>query len=105
MLGGRSSKNSVQSAMMISQESSKEINHKYYTISCFLSRYSIRALQKMSPAALDSISSVLILKFWERTQRMMEVYWQGNSYGTPDFFARAKRVYKSHRCICEAVYN
>lgn len=64
--------------------------------------YSITALRKTIPAALNSISASLILKYWEKTSRMMQVYRQGFLYGTPEFFARAKRVYKSHRRVSEA---
>jgi hypothetical protein len=63
------------------------------------SGYSIKALRTTIPLALASVSQSLILKFWKRTERMIQVYREGFAYGTSEFVSRVKRVYQSPPCF------
>jgi hypothetical protein len=67
--------------------------------------YSIKALRTTIPLALTSVSPSLILKFWKRTERMIQVYREGFAYGTSEFVNRVKRIYHSHRRVSDAVQD
>ena len=63
--------------------------------------YSIKGLRQTIPDALDSVSPSLICKYLMKTERMMDAYREGMAYGTTEFTARMKHVYKSHRRMPE----
>jgi hypothetical protein len=54
--------------------------------------FSIKALRKTIPLALQSVSNSLILKFWNRTERMMRVYCEGIQFGIVEFIQKVKHV-------------
>ncbi|RPA90984.1 hypothetical protein L873DRAFT_1715842, partial [Choiromyces venosus 120613-1] len=57
--------------------------------------YSIEALCDILPIALDSVMPQLIGKYYCKTQRILQAYYDGIVYGSEDF----KQVYKSHRRV------
>ena len=65
--------------------------------------YSIKTLRPLIPEALDSISDLLISKFAQRAERIMETYRHGIAYGTPEFQISVKHKYQSHRCVSNII--
>ena len=68
--------------------------------------YSFTSLRTTIPAALQSVPSTTIWRFFQKTERMMEYYRQGIQYGSQDFkdheceYKKLKtHVYKSHRRV------
>ena len=68
--------------------------------------YSFPSLRITVPAALQSVSSTTIWRFFKKTERMMDYYQRGIQYGSEEFAKREqehkelkKHVYKSHRRV------
>ena len=55
--------------------------------------YSLKALKKIVPAALDSVSAVSISRYYNHCAWVINAYADGFKYGTKDFVVH---VYKGH---------
>jgi len=53
----------------------------------------------MVPEALASVPSQLIWKYWARTDRIMQAYWSGIIYATPEYEKIVHKPYSSHRRV------
>lgn len=60
--------------------------------------YSIEALRKVVPEAVESATKELIGRYFRKSLRILNAYKDGLQYGTPDF---NQTVYKSHRRVRE----
>jgi hypothetical protein len=50
------------------------------------------------PEALESVKPSLIFKYWRRTQRIIQAYREGATFGDEEYRAR---VYTSHRRVSQ----
>jgi hypothetical protein len=60
--------------------------------------YSLKGLRAVLPAALDSVSSTAINRYYNHCARVMEAYSEGFDYGTKEF---TQQVYKGHRQVVD----
>ena len=60
--------------------------------------YSFDGLRKLVPAALESVSTASINRYYGRCARAIDAYSKGLKYGTESFTAR---VYKEHRQVVD----
>jgi len=60
--------------------------------------YSFNKLRETVPAALDSVSSASINRYYHHCMRIMAAYRDRFSYGTKEF---TERIYKGHRQIVD----
>ena len=60
--------------------------------------YSFESLREVLPAALDSVSTVPIYRYYCHSMRILNAYSNGLSYGTKEF---VDKVYKSHRQVVD----
>lgn len=66
---------------------------KYAWLNC---GYSLHALHKIIPKALDAVPPALIHKYWLKTLHIMDAYRDGYKLGTREF---TDHVFKQHRGV------
>ena len=60
--------------------------------------YSFERLREVLPAALDSVSTVSMYRYYPHSMRIHNAYSNGLSYGTKEF---VDKVYKGHRQVVD----